>query len=246
VTRGRGSRRQFLARTALALAALGAGGPRSARAAPASPGRRARHPSADDVLKRLLAGNARFAKGETRNPRRRPEDYRAVAEGQEPIAVILGCADSRVPPELLFDVGVGDLFVVRVAGNVVGGAGPVVKGSAEYAVAELDVPLIMVLGHSGCGAVKAAIAHLDQKDAPPGAINDLVALIGPAVAVARRQPGNLLDHAIRANVMLGMERLEHLAPILAPRVREGRLKVAGGVYDLRSGAVALVDREPRP
>ena len=102
---------------------------------------------ADDALSELLAGNERFVKGRPWSPRRRPKDFSALTEAQFPVAAVLGCADSRVPPEILFDVGVGDLFVVRVAGNVVGGAGPVVKGSIEYAVAELNVPLIMVLGH---------------------------------------------------------------------------------------------------
>ncbi|MGH7332569.1 MAG: carbonic anhydrase [Candidatus Rokuibacteriota bacterium] len=196
--------------------------------------------SGDEVLRQLVIGNAQFAKGDATSPRRRPEDYRAVAEGQNPIAVILSCADSRVPPELLFDMGVGDLFVIRVAGNVVGGAGPVVKGSVEYAVAELGVPLIMVLGHSGCGAVKAALTHIGAKDALPGAIHELVELVKPAVARAKGEPGDPLDNAIRANVKLGVERLKKLKPILAPRVAQGRLKVVGGVYHLRAGTVSLL------
>jgi carbonic anhydrase len=196
---------------------------------------------ADEALRQLFAGNARFARGDPASPRRRPEDYRAVAEGQHPVAAILSCADSRVPPELLFDMGVGDLFVIRVAGNVVSGAGAVVKGSVEYAVAELGVPLIMVLGHSGCGAVKAALKHIDDKDPLPGAIKELVDLVKPAVARSKGQPGDPLDAAIRANVKLGVERLRGLKPILAPRVKQGRLKVVGGVYDLRAGTVSLLD-----
>src|SRR5712692_3996794 len=112
---------------------------------------------ADEAWRQLLAGNERFAKGQPSSPRRRPEDFRAVAEAQYPAAVIVSCSDSRVAPEILFDVGVGDVFVVRVAGNVVSGAGASVKGSIEYAVVELHVPLIVVMGHSGCGAVKAAM-----------------------------------------------------------------------------------------
>jgi carbonic anhydrase len=197
--------------------------------------------AANETLKQLLVGNARFATGEAASPRRGPEDYRAVAHGQKPVAVILSCADSRVPPELLFDMGVGDLFVIRVAGNVVGGAGPVVKGSVEYAVAELGVPLIIVLGHSECGAVKAALKHIDDNDALPGAIQGLVSLVKPAVAKAKGQPGDPLDNAIRANVKLGVERLTGLKPILAPRVKQGLLKVVGGVYDLRTGSVSLLN-----
>ena len=113
----------------------------------------------------------------------------------------MGCADSRVSPEILFDQGVGDLFVIRVAGNVVSNAGVIVKGSIEYAVAELGVPLILVLGHTQCGAVKAALQHLDAKDALPGAIAGLVDVIKPAVAAAKGKPGDPLDNAIRANVM---------------------------------------------
>ena len=109
-------------------------------------------PPADEAIQRLLEGNQRYVKGETTSPRRSPGDFRPLVEGQRPMAVILGCADSRVPPELLFDQGVGDLFVVRVAGNVVSGAGPPVKGSIEYGVAELGVSLVMVLGHTECGA----------------------------------------------------------------------------------------------
>ncbi len=107
------------------------------------------------VLAQLIEGNKRFAMGQPTHPGRRPEDFAPLAEGQTPLAVIVGCADSRVAPEVIFDLGIGDLFVVRVAGNVISGAGASVKGSIEYAVAELGVRLIMVLGHTGCGAVKA-------------------------------------------------------------------------------------------
>ncbi len=134
-------------------------------------------------------------------------------------------------------MGVGDVFVVRIAGNVIGGAGATVKGSIEYAIAELNVPLIVVLGHSGCGAVKAAMKHIDAKDSLPGAINGLVELIKPAVAQSHGKPGDPLDNAIRKNVELGVERLKQLQPIVAPRVKEGKLKVVGAVYDLRTGTV---------
>lgn len=196
---------------------------------------------ADEILRQLLAGNERFAAGSTKNPRRLPGDFRSVAEGQKPVAVIVTCADSRVPPELLFDMGVGDLFVIRVAGNVVSGAGPVVKGSVEYAVAELNVPLVIVLGHSSCGAVKSAVKHIDQTDSLPGAINELVELIEPAVLAVRGRPGNPLENAIRANVSLGVDKLKGLEPILGPRVKDGRLKVVGGVYDLRTGRITMAD-----
>ncbi len=195
----------------------------------------------DDALKKLLEGNKRFAKGEAAGPRRKPEDFARLAEGQTPMAVIVGCADSRVPPEILFDQGVGDLFVVRVAGNVVSGAGATVKGSIEYAVAELGVPLVVVLGHSGCGAVKAALKHIEAKDTLPGAIEELVNNIKPAVTKAKGRDGDALDNAIKANVEVGVERLTGLKPVLAGPVKEGKVKVVGAVYDLRTGRVAVTD-----
>jgi carbonic anhydrase len=196
--------------------------------------------SADEALRDLIAGNQRFANGKASAPRRRPEDFGALAEAQYPEAVIVSCADSRVAPEILFDVGVGDVFVIRVAGNIIGGAGATVKGSIEYAIAELNTPLILVLGHSGCGAVKSAIKHIDDKDTLPGAINGLVELVKPAVVKTQGMAGDPLENAIRANVQLGVERLERLEPILAPRVKNGTVKIAGGVYDLKTGLVTLL------
>jgi carbonic anhydrase len=127
-----------------------------------------------------------------------------------------------------------------VAGNVISGAGATVKGSIEYAVAELNVPLVMVLGHSQCGAVKAAVKHISADDPLPGAIAELVSTIKPAVVKAKGQAGDALENAIRANVGIGVERLKSLEPILAVPVKQGRLKVVGGVYDLRTGAVTVI------
>ena len=149
-------------------------------------------------------------------------------------------SDAPIPvcrPKLVFDQGVGDLFVVRVAGNVVDGAGPSVKGSIEFAVAELAVRLIIVLGHGACGAVKGAVAHIDANDTLPGAIRGLVELIRPAAAAARGKPGDKLENAINANVEIGVQRLKSLDPILAPLVKAGELKVVGAVYELRTGLV---------
>lgn len=228
------TRRDLLRLGVLTAGAVVLGGPAAQAASPGPAG-----PPADEVLKRLLEGNQRFMKGEAASPRRGPDDFRPLAEGQRPIAVIVGCSDSRVPPELLFDQGVGDLFVVRVAGNVVKGAGPPVKGSIEYGVAELGASLVMVLGHSECGAVKAAIKHLQDKDALPGAIEPLVNSIRPAVVKARSMPGNLLDNALRANVAIGVGLLRDLQPIVAPAVKRGQIKVVGAMYDLRTGSVTL-------
>ena len=233
------SRRQFVAR-ASTLAAMGAFagtliGDDTPQHAPVP-----LRMDADQALRTLLEGNARFASGAATSPRRAPADFRQLAEGQNPFAVIVSCADSRVAPEILFDVGLGDIFVVRVAGNVVNEAGAVVKGSIEYAVAELNVPLVMVLGHSGCGAVKEAMQHINGGDPIPGSINDLVELIKPAVTQSKSDPGDPLENAVRRNVFVGVERLKGLPPIIGPRVTDGRDRIVGGVYDLRSGKVAMV------
>lgn len=192
----------------------------------------------DDVLNELRDGNRRFVLGQTEDPRRKPQHFKPLAAGQHPMAVIVGCADSRVPPEIVFDQGIGDLFVVRVAGNVVCST---VAGSIEYAVAELHVPVIMVLGHAKCGAVHAAIAHFDNPDAVPGAIKGLVHKIKPAVAKTKGQAGDPMDNAIKANVKMGVEHLLSLGPILSTAVKEGKLKVVGGVYDISTGTVTIIE-----
>jgi carbonic anhydrase len=197
-------------------------------------------PPADQVLKMMLDGNQRFASGKSTHPRRTPADFKPLAAGQNPIACVVACADSRVTPEILFDLGIGELFIVRVAGNYVDGAGPSVKGSVEYAIAELGVSLVMILGHSQCGAVKAAIQHLHDNDALPGAINELVNAIKPAVLASQHTPGDPLENAIRANVKRGVDRLDGLGPIVAPAVKANKIKIVGGVYDLASGKVQML------
>lgn len=226
----------------MTAAALAAARVEPALSAPAEtpPSKAAPTRDPDAILRGLLEGNKRFVSGQPSSPRRRPEDFAALAEGQSPLAVIVGCADSRVPPELLFDQGVGDLFVVRVAGNVVTNAGVTVKGSIEYAVLELGVPLIMVLGHSNCGAIKAALKHITASDSVPGSIKGLVDTLRPTVAKVKGMPGDPLDNAIRANVAAGVERLKTLEPILAGRVKQGRVKVVGGLYDLKSGSATVI------
>jgi carbonic anhydrase len=232
----RSSRREFMRLSGLAIGAAGLGLPLTGHARttaePADPG---------TVLAQLLEGNKRFVKGELTHPRRRPEDFAPLAEGQAPIAIIVGCADSRVSPELVFDQGVGDLFVVRVAGNIISGTGPSLKGSIEFAVAELGARLIMVLGHEKCGAVKAAVDHIDANDDLPGSIRGLVDLIRPAAAAGRGKPGDKLENAIKANVSQNVERLKGLDPILSGLVKTGELKVVGAVYELRTGQVKMLD-----
>lgn len=228
------SRRQFAQNVGLAAGVVGVSG----LTALGSP-RQAAAPKPEDTLKQLMEGNKRFVEGKLTHPGRAPKDFQPLAEGQAPKAIILGCADSRVSPEIVFDQGVGDLFVVRVAGNMVG-SGPILQGSIEFAVAELGARVIMVLGHTACGACKAAIAHLDDKTALPGAIEGVVNYIRPAVRSVVGKPGDKLDNVIKANVQEGVKKLLALEPILTKFVKSGELKVVGGVYDLATGKVELV------
>lgn len=233
-SRNHWSRRDFVRSAGLATGLIAAG--ETGTFAQAEP-----PPHADAVLAKLLEGNKRFMNGQTSLlSRKRPQDFAELAEGQAPSAVIVACADSRVAPELIFDQGIGDLFVVRIAGNVVTGAGPIVKGSIEYAVAELGCRLIMVVGHTACGAVKAAIAHIDANDALPGSIGGLVDVIKPAVAAAAGQPGDKLENTIKANVRKCVETIRGLDPILSKAVGSQGLKVVGAVYDLKSGMVDVL------
>jgi carbonic anhydrase len=187
--------------------------------------------TADETLKDLMSGNGRFVAGKSINPRQSPADFSKLATGQSPDAVIVGCSDSRVSPEILFDQGVGDLFVIRVAGNVISGAGPTVKGSIAYAVVVLGAPLVMVLGHSQCGAVKSALET--KQLAVPDSIRDLVSMVTTGGEKD-------LDRAIVANVRAGVAKLKSLEPTLTRYVETKRLKVVGGVYDLETGKVSLV------
>jgi carbonic anhydrase len=188
-------------------------------------------PGPDQVLKELLAGNERFASGKPMNPRRTPADFSKLASGQAPDAVIVGCSDSRVAPELLFDQGKGDLFVIRVAGNVVSGAGPTVKGSIAYAVVALGARLVMVLGHSQCGAVKSALERKPQS--LPQSILDLVRLVNTGGEKD-------LDKAIVANVRASVEKLRTLEPTLTQYIADAKVKIVGGVYNLATGRVSVV------
>jgi len=187
--------------------------------------------SADEALKDLMDGNKRFLMGEAIGPRRTPADLSATALQQTPKAVIVGCADSRVPPEIVFDQGVGDLFVIRVAGNLVNRAETGVIGSMAFAVLVLGAPLIMVLGHSNCGAVQAALEG--KKDSLPASIGEVVAMV---------QTGSQKDlpQAIVANVKAGVANAKDVEPNLNRLVHKNQLKVVGAVYDLASGRVSLV------
>ncbi|MFO0851512.1 MAG: carbonic anhydrase [Gemmataceae bacterium] len=196
-------------------------------------------PKPDDVLAKLMAGNKRFVEGKLEHPGREPKDFQALAAGQAPPAIIVGCADSRVAPEIVFDQGVGELFVVRVAGNMVG-SGPLLVGSIEFAVAVLGARLIMVLGHTECGACKSAIKYIDDKETLPGAIEGVVDYLRPVVRTVTGKPGDKLANVIKANVVQGVKKLQGLDPILSKMAKAGELKVVGGVYDLASGKVEMV------
>lgn len=193
--------------------------------------------TADEALAELKAGNARFVAGRHESPNLTMERVKEVAAGQHPEAVILSCSDSRVPPELIFDEGIGDLFVVRVAGNV---SEPASLGSVEYAAEHLGVPLVVVLGHHKCGAVKATA---EAKGKPEGNIGALVKEIQPAVAAARKHPGKegLVDDAVHANVALVAKELTSESPVMAHLVHEGKVRIVTAVYDLETGTVEWGD-----
>ena len=215
----------------LAAALAGAENPAGASAADHGGGM-----AADEALKRLVEGNKRFVGGKPRHPNQGARRRGEVARGQHPFAVVLGCADSRVPPEVVFDQGLGDLFVVRVAGNI---ADDAVVGSLEYAVEHLGARLIMVLGHAKCGAVAAAVEAAGKPGALPGHVGSLVNPILPAVQEARGQPGDLLDNAVRANVERVVRRLQSSEPVLAEMVKGGKGKIVGARYDLGTGEVQI-------
>ncbi|MBR0833804.1 carbonic anhydrase [Bradyrhizobium manausense] len=192
--------------------------------------------SPDASLKRLMEGNARYVDGVSRRHDFKHE-REALAGGQNPFAAVLSCADSRIAPEYAFDTGRGDLFVCRVAGNF---AGTETIASMEYAVAVLNTPLILVLGHDACGAVDATLKAIKGNTSPPGHIPALVDAIAPAAKAAMQQGGEVLDKAIRQNVIDNVAKLKSATPILDAAVAQSRLRVVGGVYRLATGAVDLI------
>ncbi|HEY9181367.1 MAG TPA: carbonic anhydrase, partial [Candidatus Baltobacteraceae bacterium] len=162
---------------------------------------------------------------------------RELASGQSPFATVLGCADSRVPVETVFDHEPGDIFVVRLAGNFMSEAA---LASIEYAVAVLKSPLVMVLGHSSCGAVKAAVDFVQTGKPLPGHMQTLAAAIEPAAKATQHRHGDWWHNAVVENVRLNAESLKNSSPILKEAVAKGQAQVAGGVYDLSNGRVTLV------
>jgi len=189
--------------------------------------------SADDALKQLLAGNQRYVEGKPTRSHQDAARRTEVAKGQKPIAVIVGCSDSRVPPEIIFDQGLGDLFVVRVAGNVAASHG---IGSIEYAVEHLGSRLVLVMGHERCGAVDATLKGGEAHNH----IKELIEAIKPAVAKAKGKPGDALDNAVKANIAMVVEQLKASKPTLAEMVSTKAVKVVGARYDLDTGKVELI------
>ena len=186
-------------------------------------------PTPDSVLAELKTGNAHHARHQYQHPHETVARQRELITGQHPHAELLSCADSRVPPEIIFDQGLGDLFVVRVAGNV---ATDTEIGSLEYGAEHLHIPLLVVLGHESCGAVTAAL-----EGKADGHIAALVNLIKPAVDKSRGTPGDLVANAVRTNVQMVVQQLRTSTPILSELVAQGKLKVVGGVYSLETGEV---------
>jgi carbonic anhydrase len=185
----------------------------------------------DQALQALKDGNARFTSGKPVHPHQDMQRVASQTSGQSPFAVVLSCADSRVAPEILFDVGIGDIFILRVAGNIA--EDPTVIASIEYAVANLGTPLLVVLGHQSCGAVGAAV----QGGNLPGHLNSLIKAIQPAVDKGKSMPGDTMNNTINANVAIQVQKLSAMEPIFAEKVKSGDLKVVGARYSLETGAV---------
>ena len=188
--------------------------------------------------KALKEGNERFVAGQPEHPSQSIDHRASLAEEQKPIAVVFGCADSRVAAEIIFDQGLGDMFVVRTAGHVIDSA---VLGSIEYAVAVLNVPLIVVLGHDSCGAVKATLAALDGGAVPGGYVRDIVERVTPSILLGRRDGLSRVDEFETRHVNETAAQLRSRSTAIADRVDAGTLAIAGVTYQLADGRVVLRD-----
>lgn len=190
--------------------------------------------SADSAIAMLKSGNARFVSGKTIKPHQDINRVKQTAKEQKPFAIIVGCSDSRVPNEIIFDQGLGDLFIIRTAGQVSSYAS---WGSIEFANAVLGAKLIVVLGHTRCGAVSAACKVPDV----PGHIVTLINSIKPAAELAKTMPGDTLNNAVKINVAMQVKQLQSLEPILTKAIKNGGLKIVGAVYDLSTGKVEFIE-----
>ncbi|HSY19850.1 MAG TPA: carbonic anhydrase [Candidatus Acidoferrales bacterium] len=187
----------------------------------------------EQALQRLLEGNARFVAGQSIHPDQTIERRQALAGGQNPFAIVLTCSDSRVSPELFFDQGLGDLFVIRNAGNVLDDH---VIGSMEYAVDHLHVPLIIVVGHEKCGAVSAAVAGGEV----PGHIHSITDDLAPVLEQVKNLPGDKVDNAVRANAQRSAEILSHVEPFLKEAAANKNLTIVAARYDLATGKIEIL------
>jgi len=194
--------------------------------------------TADQALARLIEGNERFMRGEARFPTVQKEVLADLAKGQKPYATILGCSDSRVPPELVFDAGFGELFIVRVAGNIISAE---IMGTLQYAGMHLQTPLFVVMGHGGCGAVGAALATKEHGASHPDRIALLLESIYPALEHLDRTlpPPDLFDAAVEANVRWSMRQVLD-TPEARQRAAQGVMKLVGAVYDIETGRVRFL------
>jgi carbonic anhydrase len=188
--------------------------------------------------KALKEGNERFVAGEPQHPSQSIEDRARLASGQKPTAVVFGCADSRVAAEIIFDQGLGDMFVVRTAGHVIDSA---VLGSIEYAVTVLDVPLIVVLGHDSCGAVKATLSAIDDGEVPGGFVRDIVERITPTVLQGRHAGLTRVDEFEARHVNDTVMQLRIRSTAIAERLAAGTVAIVGLTYHLAEGKVVLRD-----
>jgi carbonic anhydrase len=186
--------------------------------------------------KALSEGNQRFVAGQPAHPSQGIERRAALADGQQPTAVVFGCGDSRVAAEIIFDQGLGDMFVVRTAGHVIDSA---VLGSIEFAVVVLDVPLIVVLGHDSCGAVKAALSALDDGAVPGGYLRDVVERVAPSILLSRRDGLDTVDEFETRHVNETAAQLAARSTGIAERVAAGSLAIVGATYRLADGRVIL-------
>lgn len=201
--------------------------------------KRAKHEAiveSKDSQIRLLEGNKRYINSQQFKSRKLSDRRTETAQTQKPFAAILSCSDSRVPPEVIFDQGIGDLFVIRLAGNVLSDEG---LASLEYAVEHLGVTYIMVLGHERCGAVNATV-----KGGPshPGHLESLIKAIKPAVEESKDKPGDILDNAVKSNVSMVVKQLNSSEPVLKEFVKKGNLKIVGARYDLDDGKVEILNQ----
>jgi carbonic anhydrase len=224
----RASRRHFLSMTAAGVLGAAAG--------PALAKPPVTRVTPDEALARLKAGNERYVRASQLCEAQLPEQRGKFTRHQEPWATVVSCADSRVPPELVFDaVGISELFVVRNAGNLV--SSPVDLGTVEYGAAVLGIPLIVILGHSRCGAVAAACEIVEKGTEFPGWINQLAQTIMPAALAARPKPGDFVQNTVRESAQRSARRLSTDSPAIGKLIEQGKTRVVPAVYDLETGRV---------